>query len=187
MAAVEGDNNVTLTMEVDPSVDLMKGRVDVKRDDLKNVTVHSFRHGRDHLDIQSPQYKNRTTFFCYLKGKRVVGVILSNVTLNDGGLYSFYVPGLGAPCTINLTVAAKTEGPAKDAGDPENFPPWAIALVCVIPLLVAAGVLLCCWRSGRFKNCGGSGADQDIEMEPTSTTGGEGVVQNGYAPVSAQD
>ncbi|XP_034543479.1 butyrophilin-like protein 10 isoform X3 [Notolabrus celidotus] len=171
--AVEGDD-VTLKVDFGTPINLTVGRVDVKRDDLNNV--HSFRYRQDYLTQQSPQYKNRTTFITDHASKGEVGVVLSNVTQNDTGRYSFYVPAKKAHRFINLTVGEKsspTEPPVINTTEPNN--PGARALnagkiagivLVVILLLVAAGVLIYCWISGRFKNCGGSGWTKTLRWNP---------------------
>ncbi|XP_078022609.1 uncharacterized protein LOC117250692 isoform X2 [Epinephelus lanceolatus] len=110
ITAVEGDD-VTLQCPLAPGVDLSAYTVDVSRDDLdvSENDVHVYRHGQDHLQTQTAQYKDRTTLTHEDLTRGILTLTLSPVKLSDSGPYKVYVPKLNAGCVIDLSVVTKDQ------------------------------------------------------------------------------
>uniref|UniRef100_UPI0037E9BA21 myelin-oligodendrocyte glycoprotein-like n=1 Tax=Semicossyphus pulcher TaxID=241346 RepID=UPI0037E9BA21 len=163
ITAVKG-GEVFLTAHVDPQADLSMERVDVKRKD-PDMTVHSFRHGNNHLVPQDAWYKDRTTLDSEALKRGVMNVTISSLTLNDSGPYRFFAPGHGGSCAVNLTVgddSYTTGPPEEETTEPNNHeaalkkPLWktvtplvlGVAAICSIAA-AAAGIYL--WKPGKMK------------------------------------
>ncbi|KAL7404021.1 hypothetical protein ABVT39_008582 [Epinephelus coioides] len=110
ITAVEGDD-VTLRCPLAPGVDLSAYTVDVSRLDLdvRDNDVHVYRRGKDHLQTQMAQYKDRTTLIHEDLTRGILTLTLSSVKLSDSGRYKVYVPKLDAGCVIDLSVVTKDQ------------------------------------------------------------------------------
>nr|XP_033479195.1 CD276 antigen homolog isoform X2 [Epinephelus lanceolatus] len=129
--------------------------------------------GKDHLQTQMAQYKDRTTLIHEDLTRGIVTLIISSVKLSDSGQYKGFVPQLDASWDIDLSVVPKdpqnrtrrddssttkppVEGVTKsdDEGAAKTEPLWKnVLIVCCCVAAAIVVIVLILLKLGKIKNC----------------------------------
>ncbi|XP_069580697.1 butyrophilin subfamily 1 member A1-like [Brachyistius frenatus] len=105
IVAILGDD-VMLPSRVEPAVDAAGMTVEWTRPALTPRFVYVWRDGVELESKKHPSFKTRTSLSIDKLKLGDISLKLSNVTLNDGGSYTCFVPSLNGKSSVELIVGA---------------------------------------------------------------------------------
>ncbi|XP_070711230.1 butyrophilin subfamily 2 member A2-like [Pempheris klunzingeri] len=134
--------------------------------------VHIYRSREDHLEDQDQNFKHRTSLFHHEMEKGNISLKLTNVTEEDAGKYTCFVPKLQSQVkqdyvTLNVTVDRHSKGNQTDGHQENSNADGVIGGVITAVIIGLIGIVVLIWwkrrqTRQRERDAGGyQGTNQD--------------------------
>ncbi|XP_026027866.1 myelin-oligodendrocyte glycoprotein-like isoform X1 [Astatotilapia calliptera] len=173
---VSNGDDLPFPCEIPPRTNLKCPSLVLKRVDGNTGVIYTCRNGKEDLDSQPEQYRNRVKFINEDMRRGLMTVWIRSVQQSDSGKYKWFIPNSKYACFFDVVVTEKQnltkendtsttateEMPDTDPA-PENSHHY-YALIPVFALLIAP-VFLMLFKNRICKTCQRKTEENDSELE----------------------